>query len=197
MSDRGQAFRSPEAFRDWLKRNHGSVSVLVVRCFKTAHARRGVTYRQALDEALCFGWIDGVRHAVDESIFAVRFTPRKPRSGWSEVNLKRAAELQAEGRMEAPGLEALRRREAPSYSYQSLPRALSRVFLQRFRAKPAAWRFFQSQPEGYRRTCTFWVMSAKRSETREARFGVLLACSEAGERIPLLRRTTSRHAKRR
>ncbi len=188
MVERGRAFRSPEAFRDWLRRNHGSASELVVRCCKTAWAQRGVTYRQALDEALCIGWIDGVRHAVDESTFAVRFTPRKARSGWSEVNLKRAAELRAEGRMQPAGLAALRRREPPTYSYESVPRSLSRTFLMRFRAKPEAWRFFQSQPEGYRRTCAFWVMSARRPATREARFGVLLASSEAGERIPLLRR---------
>jgi uncharacterized protein YdeI (YjbR/CyaY-like superfamily) len=165
-----------------------------VRCYKAACAERGVTYRQALDEALCFGWIDGVRHAVDASTFAVRFTPRKARSGWSRVNLKRAAELRAEGRMEAPGLAALQRGKAPSYSYESTPRALSGAFLNRLRAKPAAWRFFRSQPEGYRRTCAFWVMGAKRAETREARFGILLASSVAGERIPLLRREAPRRA---
>jgi uncharacterized protein YdeI (YjbR/CyaY-like superfamily) len=190
VRERGQAFRSPKTFRDWLRRNHGSAAELVVRCYKAACAERGVTYRQALDEALCFGWIDGVRHAVDESTFAVRFTPRKAKSGWSQVNLKRAGELRAEGRMEAPGLAALQRGMAPSYSYESTPRALTGAFLKRFRAKPAAWRFFRSQPEGYRRTCAFWVMSAKRAETRETRFGTLLASSEDGERIPLLRRAT-------
>lgn len=198
MVERGQAFRSPKAFRDWLRRNHGSASELVVRCYKTAHAWRGLTYRQALDEALCFGWIDGVRHAVDESTFAVRFTPRKPRSGWSQVNLKRAAELQAEGRMQPAGLAALRRREeAPSYSYEALPRAFRGAFLKRFRAEPAAWRFFQSQPEGYRRTCVFWVLSAERPATQESRFAVLLESSEAGQRIPLLRREAPGRARER
>jgi uncharacterized protein YdeI (YjbR/CyaY-like superfamily) len=195
MVDRGQAFRSAEAFRGWLKRNHASASELVVRCYKAACAERGVTYRQALDEALCFGWIDGVRHAVDDVSFAVRFTPRKAKSGWSQVNLKRAAELRAEGRMEAPGLAALQRGKAPSYSYESTPRALTGAFLKRFRSRPRAWRFFQSQPEGYRRTCVFWVLSAKRPATQESRFAVLLGSSEAGQRIPLLRREAPRRAR--
>lgn len=123
-----------------------AVNELVVRCYKVAHAQRGVTHRQALDEALCFGWIDGVRHAVDESSFAVRFTPRKAESGWSQVNLERAAQLQAEGRMQAAGLAALQRREAPPCSYESVPRELSGAFLRRFRANREAWCFFQSQP---------------------------------------------------
>ncbi len=188
MSDRGRAFHDPTAFREWLRRHHASATELVVRCYKTAHADRGLTYRQALDEALCFGWIDGVRHAVDESTFAVRFTPRRPRSGWSEVNLKRAAQLEAEGRMQPAGLAALVRREVPPHSHEPVPRVLGGAFLARIRADPEAWRFFNSQPEGYRRTSVFWVLSARRPATREARFGVLLGCSKAGTRIPLLRR---------
>jgi uncharacterized protein YdeI (YjbR/CyaY-like superfamily) len=188
MSDRGRPFRNVRALRQWLRRKHASAGELVVRCYKTAFASRGVTYRQALDEALCFGWIDGVRHGLDESTFTVRFTPRKARSGWSQVNLRRAAELQAEGRMEAAGRAALERRAAPRYSYESVPRVLTGELLKRLQANPAAWRFFQSQPSGYRRTSVFWVLSAKRPATREARFAVLLSSSGEGLRIPLLRR---------
>jgi uncharacterized protein YdeI (YjbR/CyaY-like superfamily) len=99
---RARSFPDPEAFRTWLRTNHASVSELIVRCYKTKDAHRGITYRQALDEALCFGWIDGVRHALDACSFTVRFTPRKAKSGWSQVNLKRAFELEAAGRMRAP-----------------------------------------------------------------------------------------------
>jgi uncharacterized protein YdeI (YjbR/CyaY-like superfamily) len=185
---RARSFPDPGAFRTWLRAHHASVSELIVRCYKTKDAHRGITYRQALDEALCFGWIDGVRHALDAYSFTVRFTPRKAKSGWSQVNLKRAAELEAAGRMRAPGLAALRKRTVPSYSYEARPQGLDRAFLRRLRAKPDGWRFFRAQPDGYRRTSGFWVMSAKRPETREARFAVLLASSEAGTRIPSLRR---------
>jgi uncharacterized protein YdeI (YjbR/CyaY-like superfamily) len=159
-----------------------------VRCYKTKEAHRGLTYRQALDEALCFGWIDGVRHQVDEVSFSVRFTPRKPRSGWSQVNVRRAKALAAEGRMHGAGLAAFARRKQPSYSYESRPQALHPSFEKRLRASRRAWSFFQAQPAWYRRTTAFWVMSAKRPETREARFRKLLASSRAGAPIPLLKR---------
>jgi uncharacterized protein YdeI (YjbR/CyaY-like superfamily) len=196
VSARGRAFKDPEAFRAWLRSHHATAREVILRCYKTSHARRGITYRQGLDEALCFGWIDGVRHGLDESSFLVRFTPRKARSGWSQVNLRRAAELRAEGRMLAPGLAALERRALPTYSYESVPRVLSGDFLKRFRARREAWRFFQAQPAGYRKTSVFWVLSAKRPATREARFAVLLANAEARKRIPLLRREAPGKAKR-
>lgn len=194
---RPRSFPDPEAFRSWLRARHASVSELVLRCYRTTHADRGITYRQALDEALCFGWIDGVRHGFDAVSFTVRFTPRKARSAWSRVNLKRAAELEAAARMRPPGRAALRRRTTPSYSYESRPRVLDRAFVRRLRGAPDGWRFYQAQPDGYRRTSAFWVMSAKRPETREARFAVLLASSEAGTRIPLLRRADTVDRERR
>jgi hypothetical protein len=179
--ERGRAFRSPKAFRDWLRRNHGSASELVVRCYKTRPSEGHVP--PGLDEASPSGGSTACG-AVGEHLRG-RFRPEGGRLG--EVNLKRPRS-RAEGRMQPAGLAALRRREPPTYSYESAPRALNGAFLERFRAAPEAWRFFQSQPEGYRRTCAFWVMSARRPATREARFGVLLASSGAGERIPLLRR---------
>jgi len=183
-----KAFRRAAAFRAWLRAHHASKDELVVRCFKSGHERRGVTYRQALDEALCFGWIDGVRHGLDEASFSVRFTPRRKGSTWSQVNTRRFAVLRREGRIEPPGLAAFRRRRTPSYSYESLPRQLARSFRERLRAHPRAWAFFSSQPPWYRRTSAFWVMSAKREETRERRFGILLASSAGERRIPPLRR---------
>ena len=164
-----KSFPGPASFRKWLEKHHARATELLVRCRKTGAAGRGVTYREALDEALCLGWIDGVRHGLDEMSFSVRFTPRKAKSGWSAVNIARARQLEAEGRMHAAGLAAFRARVEPEYSYESRPRALAPAYLAKFRAHPRAWRFFEAQPPGYRRTCAFWVMSAKRPETRARR----------------------------
>ena len=182
-------FRSQSAFRAWLEKNGASSAGLMVRCYKVEHESRGLTYREALDEALCFGWIDGVRHGLDAVSFATRFTPRKIGSAWSTINIKRAVELQVEGRMQPPGEAAFARRKKSSYSFESRPVALVPAFARRLRANREAWRFFERQPPGYRRIASFWVMRAKRQETRDKRFGVLLACSSAGERVPPLRRT--------
>jgi uncharacterized protein YdeI (YjbR/CyaY-like superfamily) len=185
---RARTFRSQALFRAWLETHHRTVAELIVRCFKVEHAKRGLTYRQALDEALCFGWIDGVRHALDEHSFTVRFTPRKPRSGWSKVNVKRAEELRALGRLRPAGLEAFKAGAATAYSYESAGKGLSRPLLARLRANEKAWRFFNEQPAWYQRVCAHWVMSGKRDETRERRFASLVSSSEAGERVPPLRR---------
>lgn len=187
-----RGFRSQAAFRAWLARHGLGASELMVRCYKVEHKARGLTYRQALDEALCFGWIDSVRYALDEVSFATRFTPRKIGSAWSTINIERVGELRAECRMQPPGEAAFARRKKSSYSFESRPMALAPAFLRRLRSNREAWRFFEQQPPGYRRTASFWVMSAKREETREKRFGVLLACSSAGEPIPPLRPTRSR-----
>jgi uncharacterized protein YdeI (YjbR/CyaY-like superfamily) len=187
-----RSFRSQPAFRAWLATHGLSTAELVVRCYKVEQKARGLTYREALDEALCFGWIDGVRYALDEISFATRFTPRKVGSAWSTINIKRAGELQAEGRMQPPGEAAFARRKKSSYSFESRPVALAPAFARQLRANREAWRFFERQPPGYRRIASFWVMGAKRPETREKRFEVLLASSAEGERIPPLRRARSR-----
>jgi uncharacterized protein YdeI (YjbR/CyaY-like superfamily) len=185
---RARAFRDEASFRAWLERNHRTAAELVVRCFKVAHEDRGLTYRQALDEALCHGWIDGVRHGLDDVSFSVRFTPRKVGSVWSRVNVKRAGELRAEGRLRPAGEQAFEKSRTSTYSYESRPQSLGRSLVARFRASEKAWRFFKLQPPWYQRTIAFWVMSARRPETREKRFALLLRCSEAGEAIPQLRR---------
>ena len=164
----------------------------MVRCYKVEHAARGLTYREALDEALCFGWIDGVRYPLDEVSFATRFTPRKSRERLEHDQHQAGRGAAAEGRMQPPGEAAFARRKSTSYSFESRPVALAPAFARRLRTNRDAWRFFEQQPPGYRRIASFWVMSAKREETREKRFGVLLACSSAGERIPPLRRARSR-----
>jgi uncharacterized protein YdeI (YjbR/CyaY-like superfamily) len=187
-----KAFLNQDAFRTWLAKHGASVPELFVRCYKVQHRARGITYREALDEALCAGWIDGVRHALDTVSFTVRFTPRRAGSAWSRVNIKRAHELLAEGRMRKAGEDAFAQREESSYSFESRLVELSPAFTRQLEANKGALRFFGEQPPWYQRTAAFWVMSAKREETREKRFRVLLSCSVAGEFVPPLRRPSSR-----
>jgi len=186
-------FRSSARFRAWLSKNHAQKAELLVSCAKVG-AGRGLTYKQALDEALCFGWIDGIRRSIDELCFSVRFTPRKPKSYWSAVNIRRARELEAEGRMHAAGLAAFRGRVArpPSYSFEAQSRAFAPELERRFRARKRAWADFQARPPWYRRTATFWVMHAKLPETRARRFELLLECSKKAVTIPVLTRGPKR-----
>jgi uncharacterized protein YdeI (YjbR/CyaY-like superfamily) len=191
VAERPRAFDSQSDFRNWLESQHATTRELLVRCYKTHAQDRGLTYRQALDEALCFGWIDGVRRALDSESFSTRFTPRKPKSKWSAVNIKRAHELQAEGQMHSAGETAFAAREAATsrrYSYESRPTKLDTSSLKKLRANKRAWAFFQAQPPWYQRTSTFWVMEAKREETRERRLAELIARSAKGEPIKLLDR---------
>ena len=184
-------FASRQEFREWLQKNHRTAPELQVRCFKVAFADQGLTYREALDEALCFGWIDGVRRSLDNHSFSNRFSPRRPKSKWSTINLRRAAELLAEGRMHPAGEAAFAARSTGThrrYSYESRPTQLDAGSLKKLRANKRAWAFFQAQPPWYRRTSSFWLMDAKREETRERRLAELIARSAKGEPIKLLDR---------
>lgn len=191
-----RAFSGPATFRTWLRKNHATTTELVVRCSKV-HVAGGLTYRQALDEALCIGWIDGVRHRFDGTSFSVRFTPRKPRSAWSAINVERFQELRAEGRVTPEGLRAFETRVKSHYSFEGRPRALAPAYRRAFRSHERAWRFFEAQPPWYRRTSSRWVMSAKQSETRERRLAVLISHSERGEGVPPLKRPTAGKTARR
>ena len=187
------SFKTRDAFRSWLERHHATTTELVVRLFKVHAAGRGVTYVQALDEALCFGWIDGVRRSLDSDSFTVRFTPRKPRSIWSRVNVAHVQRLIAEGRMAPSGLAAYGKREPGRTGLYSFERAAARLTpeeLKLFRAQRAAWDFFAAQPPGYRRACAHWVTSAKRPETRSRRLATLIEDSAGRRRIRQLTRPT-------
>jgi uncharacterized protein YdeI (YjbR/CyaY-like superfamily) len=186
-----KSFRSPAAFRAWLARHHGTAAELLLRCYKVAAAHRGVTYAQALDEALCYGWIDGVRRSVDDVSFSVRFTPRKPRSTWSRVNVAHVKRLLQAGRMAQPGLAAFEAREEERtgvYSFERKAMQLSPAYAKRLRADRAAWAYFEEEAPWYRRTTVYFVMSAKKEETRIRRLEMLIACSRRGVRIPPLKR---------
>jgi uncharacterized protein YdeI (YjbR/CyaY-like superfamily) len=183
-----QAFKSAAAFRQWLRKHHATEQGLLVRCFKTAARDQGLTYREALDEALCMGWIDGVRRRVDEISFSVRFSPRRPKSRWSAVNVRRVRELQDAGRMRPPGQAAFEARVASEYSYETRPRTLAPELLKHFRARARAWQFYAQRPPWYRRTTSFWVMSAKKEETRARRLALLIECCARGSVLPGLER---------
>ena len=180
-------FRTPAEFRAWLRKHHKSATELVVRLHKVHAAHLGLTYAAALDEALCFGWIDAVRRGLDRDTFSIRFTPRKPRSIWSLINVAHVNRLQQAGRMMKPGLEAFKAREAVRtgvYSFEREAMALSPDLARRFRRERGAWTFFQKQPPGYRRLNVFRIMSAKRGETRLRRLEALIALSAKGLRMP-------------
>lgn len=182
-------FASAADFHAWLEDNHANCRELLIGFYKKSSDKASITYKEALDEALCFGWIDGVRKSVNAQAYSIRFTPRKVKSQWSVVNTKRARELSAAGRMQASGLKAFEGAEQQKrkYSYEQRQQAcLSKQDEQRFRNHSSAWTFFGAQPPGYRKVATFWVVSAKRDETRERRLGVLISACAAGRRIDLL-----------
>jgi uncharacterized protein YdeI (YjbR/CyaY-like superfamily) len=185
-------FATAAAFRRWLERNHATRRELLVGFWKRGTGRPSLTWPESVDEALCFGWIDGVRKRIDEESYTIRFTPRRAASAWSRVNVQRMAELEREGRVAPAGRAAFARRSekhSGSYSYEQRRNAqLDAGSERRFRASPAAWKWFRAQPPGYRRTATFWVASAKREETRRRRLDQLIECSAAGRAIPPLER---------
>jgi uncharacterized protein YdeI (YjbR/CyaY-like superfamily) len=182
-------FKSSGEFRSWLSRNRASASELWIGFHKKASGKAGISYGEALDEALCFGWIDGVRKSIDATSYTIRFSPRKPKSLWSAVNTRRVAALTKAGRMDPSGLEVFRNRDPTRsrlYSYERERAELDGPLLERFRSRAAAWRFFESQPPSYKRTVTYWIMSAKQEETRSRRLDALIAESEHRRRMGLL-----------
>ena len=185
-------FATPAAFRAWLQAHHATSTELLVGFYKVGSGKPSITWPESVDEALCFGWIDGVRRTIDEERYTIRFTPRKPRSTWSAINLKRVDELTKLGRMQPAGAAAFARREAARsqiYSYeQRSEAALDDGFEREFRANERAWAFFQAQPPWYRRTAIYWVMTAKREETRQKRLATLIDDSAHGRRIAPLSR---------
>lgn len=188
-------FRTPADFRAWLEKNHARKTELYVGYYKKASGKTGITWQQSVDEALCFGWIDGVRRTVDEQRYTNRFTPRRRGSTWSAVNIARAKELIAEGRMTPAGLAAFEARTGDrisTYSYEQRKNpVLDPAYERALRKNKKAWTFFENSPPSYRKGVIHWVMSAKREETRARRLATLIEDSAAGRRIaPLAPRRT-------
>ena len=181
-------FSTPAEFREWLEQNHDKASESWLGFHKKSSGKKSITYAEALDEALCFGWIDGVRKKLNETSFVQRFTPRKPRSIWSNVNVEHVERLKKEGRMHTSGLEAYARRDPKRtgiYSFENRPRQLSPAYEKRFRQNKSAWKFFEEQPPYYKRLLIFRIMSAKKEETQVRRLEQLIESSAKGERIGL------------
>ncbi|HEY8550866.1 MAG TPA: YdeI/OmpD-associated family protein [Vicinamibacterales bacterium] len=179
-------FPSRLALRRWFEQHHATARELIVGYYKKHTGRAGLTYPESVDEALCFGWIDGVRHTVDTDRYVNRFTPRRPGSHWSQVNIRRVEALIREGRMTPAGLAAFEARKANRTgrtSYEQRPERFDRATERTFRAHPEAWAFFQSQPPSYRRLAIWWVVSAIKPETRARRLETLIADSAAGRRL--------------
>jgi uncharacterized protein YdeI (YjbR/CyaY-like superfamily) len=184
-------FASASGFRRWLEANHEALDVLWVGYWKKETGRPGMTWEESVDEALCFGWIDGIRKRVDDQAYTIRFTPRRSSSTWSRRNIDRYRELAREGRVAPAGRAAWGRRSderSGVYSFEQVtPSALPEAYLERIRALPAAWADWEARPPGYRRQVTHWVMSARREETRERRLVALIEDCAAGRKVKPLR----------
>jgi uncharacterized protein YdeI (YjbR/CyaY-like superfamily) len=180
-----KTFRDGAAFRAWLEKNHDKVDELFIRYWKAATKKPGLRYKEALDEALCFGWIDGLVQPIDETCYAQRWTPRRKGSIWSKVNIAKVERLIAEGRMTPAGLAAFEKREKSGvYSFENRNTELSPAFAKKLAANKAASAYFKAQRPSYQRTAVHWVMSAKQEATREKRMAILLECSARQEWIP-------------
>ncbi len=186
-------FASSEAFRSWLDGHHDEATELLLGFYKRGARRTGLTYREALDQALAYGWIDGVRRSLDAERWTIRFTPRTARSVWSNVNVKRVQALLAEGRMAEAGIRAFTARDprrSGIYGYERAAQTLSPALAGQLAANRRAKAFFERQPPGYRRIVTHWVMSAKKEETRARRLTRVLEKAARGERIDFMKPLT-------
>ena len=179
-------FKSPPDFRKWLAANHASQTELWVGFYKRASGKASITWPQSVDEALCFGWIDGIRKSIDDASYKIRFTPRKQRSTWSAVNIKRVGELSEQGLMSEAGVKAFEARQenrSGIYSYEQRSPELPEQYAKKLKKNTAAWKFFEAQPPSYRKAVNWWIVSAKQEETRLKRLHKLIEDSAAGQRI--------------
>jgi uncharacterized protein YdeI (YjbR/CyaY-like superfamily) len=178
-------FETEADFRRWLERNHDKADELLVGFHKKASGLPSIDWPQARDQALCFGWIDGIRKSLGESDYTIRFTPRRKGSIWSRVNIGRFEALKAAGRMRPAGEHAFEagKERTDHYSYENEERSLSPEEEKAFRANKAAWKDFEGRPPGYRKVALFYVTSAKRPETRAKRLATLIADSAAGRKL--------------
>jgi uncharacterized protein YdeI (YjbR/CyaY-like superfamily) len=189
MATKPKYFTTQEEFRAWLEKNHATANELEIGFHKKGSGKKSITYAEALDEALCFGWIDGVRRSLNETSYQQRFTPRRARSIWSLVNVKHVERLKKAGKMHAAGIAAYEQRDPKRtgiYAFENAPREISAEYEKEFRKTKGAWEYFQTYPPYLKKTVSYWVMSAKKEETRLARLRKLIESCARGERIGTL-----------
>jgi len=183
-------FPTQQDFRNWLEKNYDKETELLVGFYRVDSGKPSITWPQSVDQALCFGWIDGIRKSVDSESYCIRFTPRKPGSTWSAINIRKVEEMNKLGLMLPAGLAAFEKRneqKSAIYSYENRPEKLTPEYELVFKTHLKAWEFFQSQPPSYQRTAIFWMMSAKQEPTRQKRLNELISDSENGLKIKPMR----------
>jgi uncharacterized protein YdeI (YjbR/CyaY-like superfamily) len=182
-------FASQEEFRKWLEKNHKTETELLVGYYKVKSGKQNMTWSQSVDQALCFGWIDGIRRSIDKGKYCIRFTPRKPTSNWSKINIDKIAELKKKGLMHPLGLEAFYKREKSKsgiYSFENAPAKLTESLEAGFKANISAWDYFESQAPSYQKMLIHWIMSAKQEKTRFTRLEKLICASEKESRLTFM-----------
>ena len=179
-------FSGAKEFRKWLEKNHSVEKELIVGFYKKETGKPTMTWSESVDQALCFGWIDGIRRNVDSESYSIRFTPRRPGSNWSKVNIKKAEELKEAGLMKPEGLKLFNNRKEPSgdrYSYENLPDTLSSENEELFRKNKTAWAFWEKQASSYRKVKIFWINAGKQEDTRMNRLSKLISYCEQGKKF--------------
>lgn len=179
-------FATAALFRKWLQKNHTSETALLVGFYKVDSGKPSITWSQSVDQALCFGWIDGVRKSIDKESYTIRFTPRKPSSIWSAINIKKIETLTAAGLMTAAGEKAFSARtesRSKIYSHENEPVNFTPAFEKIFKKNKTAWTFFQQQAPSYKKVMTFWILNAKQEKTRISRLEKTIKESAAGKRV--------------
>ncbi|MFY9307723.1 MAG: YdeI/OmpD-associated family protein [Bacteroidia bacterium] len=186
-------FKTPADFRKWLQKNHQKAKELIVGFYKTNSGKPSITWPESVDQALCFGWIDGIRRSIDDESYCIRFTPRKTHSTWSAINIKKVEELTAKGLMLPEGIAAFEKRKEQKskiYAYeQKGVTDLSPDFEKKFKANKKAWTFFNTLAPSYRKTAIHLVMTAKQEKTQLSRLNELIEASAAGEKLKRLNYT--------
>jgi uncharacterized protein YdeI (YjbR/CyaY-like superfamily) len=183
-------FSTKSAFRKWFEKNHQTAKELLVGFYKVGSKKPSITWSESVDEAICFGWIDGVRKSIDHESYCIRFTPRKPGSIWSAINIQKVETLSKQGLMHASGIAAFEKRQENKsriYSYEKEPSTWPKDFLKKFTANKKAWKFFQTMPKSYQNQCIHWIITAKQDPTKIKRLKELIRDSEAQRRIKRLR----------
>jgi uncharacterized protein YdeI (YjbR/CyaY-like superfamily) len=182
-------FTTKSSFRNWLEKNHDKATELLVGFYKVNSGKQSITWSESVDEAICFGWIDGIRKSIDTESYCIRFTPRNPRSIWSAINIQKVENLSKQGLMHPAGIAAFQKRDEKKsaiYSYEKSPEKLSDDFSKKFKSNKKAWNFFQSMAPSYQRTAVHWVMNAKQESTKLKRLDELINDSEAKRKIKSL-----------